>query len=202
MQPFRVHTGLVAPLDRANVDTDQIIPKQFLKRIEKTGFGEFLFYDWRRRGAGEPDPSFVLNQPQYRAATILVAAKNFGCGSSREHAVWALADFGFRAVIAPSFADIFANNSSKNGLLTVVLPEDQVNELLRRAKQTRDYRLTIDLQTCRVADDHGFTADFKIDDFVRHCLLEGLDDIGLTLQHESDIAAYEARHPLPWNNFL
>jgi 3-isopropylmalate/(R)-2-methylmalate dehydratase small subunit len=198
MQPFRVHTGLVAPLDRANVDTDQIIPKQFLKRIEKTGFGEFLFYDWRRTASGQPDQSFVLNQPQYQGASILVAAKNFGCGSSREHAVWALAQFGFRAVIAPSFADIFSNNSAKNGLLTVVLREDQVNELLRRAQNTRGYHITIDLEKCRVNDSQGFTADFKVDDFVRQCLLEGLDDIGLTLQHESDISAYEARHALPW----
>ena len=197
MQPFRVHTGLVAPLDRANVDTDQIIPKQFLKRIEKTGFGEFLFYDWRRTGSGEPDASFVLNQPQYRGASILVAAKNFGCGSSREHAVWALADFGFRAVIAPSFADIFANNSSKNGLLTVVLSEDQVNELLRRARAT-GYQLTIDLEKCQVSDQQGFSAAFQIDEFVRHCLLNGLDDIGLTLQHDADIAAYESGHPVPW----
>src|SRR5690348_6640507 len=199
MQPFRVHTGIAAPLDRNNVDTDQIIPKQFLKRIEKTGFGEFLFYDWRRNGAGDPDASFVLNQPEYRDASILVAGKNFGCGSSREHAVWALADFGFRAVIAPAFADIFATNSAKNGLLTVVLTEEQVDELLRRARQTRGYRLTIDLEKCRVADDLGFTADFKMDDFVRQCLLEGLDDIGLTLQYESDISEYEARHPLPWS---
>jgi 3-isopropylmalate/(R)-2-methylmalate dehydratase small subunit len=199
MQPFRVHTGLVVPLDRANVDTDQIIPKQFLKRIEKTGFGEFLFNDWRRTSSGEPDPSFPLNQPQYRGASILVAGRNFGCGSSREHAVWALADFGFRAVIAPSFADIFANNSVKNGLLTVALAEPQVNELLKRARETNGYQLTIDLETCRVSDRQGFSAAFQIDKFVRDCLLNGLDDIGLTLQHEPDIAAYESRHPLPWS---
>ncbi len=197
MQPFHVHTGLVAPLDRANVDTDQIIPKQFLKRIEKTGFGEFLFYDWRRTSSGGPDASFVLNQPQYQGASVLVAAKNFGCGSSREHAVWALADFGFRAVIAPSFADIFGNNSAKNGLLTVVLAEGQVNELLRRA-QTTGYQLTIDLEKCQVSDQQGFSASFQIDEFVRHCLLNGVDDIGLTLQHEPDIAAYESRHAVPW----
>jgi 3-isopropylmalate/(R)-2-methylmalate dehydratase small subunit len=196
MQPFRVHTGLVAPLDRANVDTDQIIPKQFLKRIERTGFGEFLFFDWRRRNDDEQDPSFVLNEPRYKGASILVAGKNFGCGSSREHAVWALADFGFRAVIAPSFADIFANNSVKNGLLTVVLPEDQVNELLRRARESNDYELTVDLERRQVRDGQGFWAGFQIDDFVCHCLLEGLDDIGLTLQHEAEIAAYEARRPI------
>ena len=197
MQAFRVHTGLVAPLDRANVDTDQIIPKQFLKRIERTGFGEFLFFDWRRKNGGEQDPSFVLNQPRYKGASILVAGRNFGCGSSREHAVWALADFGFRAVIASSFADIFANNSVKNGFLTAALSEDQVNELLRRAREKDGYQLTVDLEQRKVYDGHGFSAGFQIDDFVRHCLLEGLDDIGLTLQHEAEIAAYEERHPLP-----
>jgi 3-isopropylmalate/(R)-2-methylmalate dehydratase small subunit len=197
MEPFRVHTGLVAPLDRANVDTDQIIPKQFLKRIEKTGFGEFVFYDWRRNSSGEKDPSFVLNQPRYQNASILVAGKNFGCGSSREHAVWALTDFGFRAVIAPSFADIFSNNSVKNGFLNVSLPEEKVNELLRRTAEIDNYELTVDLQNCEVRDQRGFRCGFPIDEFVRHCLLEGLDEIGLTLQHESDIAAYEANHALP-----
>jgi 3-isopropylmalate/(R)-2-methylmalate dehydratase small subunit len=197
MQPFRVHTGLVAPLDRNNVDTDQIIPKQFLKRIERTGFGEFLFFDWRRNDAGQKDPSFVLNHPKYKGASILVAGKNFGCGSSREHAVWALTDFGFRAAIAPSFADIFANNSVKNGFLTVTLSEAEVNELLRRAQDRDQYRLTIDLERCEVRDAHGFLASFQIDDFVRRCLLEGLDDIGLTLQHEREIARYESAHPLP-----
>jgi 3-isopropylmalate/(R)-2-methylmalate dehydratase small subunit len=197
MQPFRVHTGLVAPLDRANVDTDQIIPKQFLKRVERTGFGEFLFYDWRRTASGEQDPAFVLNQSRYHGASILVAGKNFGCGSSREHAVWALADFGFRAVIAPAFADIFANNSLKNGFLPIVLQEEQVRELLRRAENWDRYEATVDLENKIVTDSHGFTANFVIDDFVRHCLLEGLDDIGLTLQHEKAIANYEAQHSLP-----
>jgi 3-isopropylmalate/(R)-2-methylmalate dehydratase small subunit len=197
MEPFRAHTGLVAPLDRANVDTDQIIPKQFLKRIEKTGFGEFVFFDWRRNSLGEKDPSFVLNQPRYQHATILVASKNFGCGSSREHAVWALVDFGFRAVIAPSFADIFANNSVKNGFLNVSLPEEKVNELLRRTAEIDNYELTVDLQNCEVRDQRGFQCRFSIDEFVRHCLLEGLDEIGLTLQHESEISAYEAKHALP-----
>jgi 3-isopropylmalate/(R)-2-methylmalate dehydratase small subunit len=196
MQPFRKHTGLVAPLDRVNVDTDQIIPKQFLKRIERTGFGQFLFYDWRFSGDGQEIADFVLHQPRYQGATILVAGKNFGCGSSREHAVWALADFGFRAVIAPSFADIFANNSLKNGLLTVPLPDGQVVEIVRRAIEAPDYRLTIDLEKLRVEDEHGFSATFAMDDFSRHCLLNGLDDIGLTLRHEAAIAAYEARHPL------
>ena len=197
MEPFRLHNGLVAPLDRNNVDTDQIIPKQFLKRIERTGFGEFLFYDWRRKSNGEEDTTFVLNQPKYKGASILVAGKNFGCGSSREHAVWALADFGFRAAIAPSFADIFANNSVKNGFLTVTLSEPEINELLRRAREKDGYRLTIDLEKCEVKDSHGFSALFQLDDFVRRCLLGGLDDIGLTLQYEHDIARYEAAHPLP-----
>ncbi len=194
MQPFRVHQGLIAPLDRANVDTDQIIPKQFLKRIERTGFGEFLFYVWRHTSGSE---QFVLDEPRYRSASILLAGKNFGCGSSREHAVWALADFGFRAVIAPSFADIFANNCPKNGVLAVVLSEQEVAELLRRAGEFPKYQVKVDLDQLRVTDERGFSASFTIDDFTRHCLLEGLDDIGLTMQHEREIAAYEARHPLP-----
>jgi 3-isopropylmalate/(R)-2-methylmalate dehydratase small subunit len=197
MQPFRVHTGLVAPLDRANVDTDQIIPKQFLKRIEKTGFGEFLFHEWRHIGSGEKDPAFVLNQARYAGASILVAGRNFGCGSSREHAVWALADYGFRTVVAASFADIFANNCVKNGVLTVVFPEDKVGELLRRAQVTDGYRLTVDLERCKVYDAEGFLASFVLDEFTRHCLLEGLDDIGLTLQSEKEISAYEVRHAAP-----
>ena len=196
MQPFRKHTGKVAPLYRANVDTDQIIPKQFLKRVERTGFGEFLFNDWRRSLSGEPEPDFVLNQRQYADASILVGGKNFGCGSSREHAVWALADYGFRVVIASSFADIFANNCVKNGVLTVVLTENEAAELARKA-EAPGYQLTVDLESCTVRDDQGFTATFKIDEFTRHCLLEGLDDIGLTLQHEGDISKYESKHPAP-----
>jgi 3-isopropylmalate/(R)-2-methylmalate dehydratase small subunit len=192
MKPFRIHTGRVAPLDRANVDTDQIIPKQFLKRVERTGFGEFLFYDWRRAQDGKADAAFPLNRPQYAGASILVAGKNFGCGSSREHAVWALEDFGFSAVIAPSFADIFSNNCVKNGVLTVVLGENEVAEIVRRA-QTAGYSLTIDLEQQRVTDEQGFSAAFEVDEFTRHCLLNGLDDIGLTLQHEQEIAAYETR---------
>jgi 3-isopropylmalate/(R)-2-methylmalate dehydratase small subunit len=197
MQPFHTHTGKVAPLYRANVDTDQIIPKQFLKRIERTGFGEFLFNDWRRSPEGLPDPNFVLNQPRYSGASILVAAKNFGCGSSREHAVWALADFGFRAVIAPSFADIFANNCAKNGVLTVVLSEEEVSEIARKASDAAGYQLNVNLKTCTVQDEHGFGARFQIDAFTRHCLLEGLDDIDLTLQHKAEIVGYEALHPVP-----
>jgi 3-isopropylmalate/(R)-2-methylmalate dehydratase small subunit len=197
VEAFRQHTGLVAPLDRVSVDTDQIIPKQFLKRIERTGFGEFLFYDWRFSPEGAVNTSFVLNDPRYRQASILVAGANFGCGSSREHAPWALMDYGFRAILAPSFADIFATNCFKNGLLAVTLPESAIAELMCRAQQTPDYRLTIDLDTRTVADNAGFSAIFPIDDFRRHCLLEGLDEIGLTLQQESDIADYEARHAQP-----
>jgi 3-isopropylmalate/(R)-2-methylmalate dehydratase small subunit len=197
MKPFRTHRGRVAPLDRVNVDTDQIIPKQFLKRIERTGFGQFLFYDWRFSAEGKKNAGFVLDEPRYAGASILVAGKNFGCGSSREHAVWALADFGFRAVISSSFADIFANNSTKNGFLAVKLNEEESAELLRRSREMKDYELTIDLEQCEVRDDQGFRATFPIDEFVRHCLLNGLDDIGLTLQHEAEIGAYEALHPLP-----
>ena len=201
MRPFTVHRGKVAPLDRVNVDTDQIIPKQFLKRIEKTGFGQFLFYDWRFAVDGKKIADFVLHEPRYAGASILVAGKNFGCGSSREHAVWALADFGFRAVIAPSFADIFANNSAKNGLLVVCLKENEVAEIMNRAREMEGYQLTVDLEGCEVRDDQGFGARFPMDNFVRDCLLNGLDDIGLTLQHEADIAGYEARHPAPTTLF-
>ena len=195
MEPFRTHTGLAAPLTRPNVDTDQIIPKQFLKRIERTGFGEFLFYDWRYRADGTPDPSFVLNEPRYGGATILIAGRNFGCGSSREHAPWALLDYGFRAVIAPSFADIFANNCTKNGIVPVALSEEDVALLMRRAAEVPGYRVTVDLAAREVRDERGFKAGFDFDDFRRYCLMEGLDDIGLTLRHESEIAAYEARRP-------
>lgn len=197
MKSFRSHRGRVAPLDRVNVDTDQIIPKQFLKRIERTGFGQFLFYDWRFAADGKKNSDFVLDEPRYAGASILVAGKNFGCGSSREHAVWALADFGFRAVISSSFADIFANNSTKNGFLTVCLKENEASELMRRSRDIKDYQLTIDLEQCEVRDDNSFAAKFPIDEFVRHCLLNGLDDIGLTLQHESEITAYEVLHPAP-----
>jgi len=194
MKPVTVHKGRVALLDRVNVDTDQIIPKQFLKRIEKTGFGQFLFYDWRFGVDGKKTAGFVLDEPRYAGASVLVAGKNFGCGSSREHAVWALADFGLRAVISSSFADIFANNGTKNGFLTVRLTESEVAELMKRAREIDGYELTIDLEQCEVRDDRGFRAKFAMDEFVRHCLLNGLDDIGLTLQHEEEIAAYEARH--------
>jgi 3-isopropylmalate/(R)-2-methylmalate dehydratase small subunit len=197
MNAFTVHHGLVVPLDRVNVDTDQIIPKQFLKRIEKTGYGQFAFYDWRFGTDGKKNSDFVLHQPRYEGATILVAGKNFGCGSSREHAVWALADFGFRAVISSSFADIFANNSTKNGFLTVRLTGEEVAELMRRTQSIEGFQLTVDLEQCEVRDELGFRANFSIDPFVRHCLLNGLDDIGLTLQHAPEIASYEAIHPVP-----
>ena len=188
MNAFNKHTGLVAPLDRANVDTDQIIPKQFLKRIERTGFGEFLFYDWRYLPDGQPDPSFVLNEPRYQGASILVADKNFGCGSSREHAPWALGEFGFRAILAPSFADIFANNCFKNGMLPVVV---NVEEIMKRAQEREGYRLTVDLERLVVEDDDGLSISFSVGEFQRYCLLEGLDDIGLTLRHEDLIRTYE-----------
>jgi len=196
MEPFVRVTGIAAPLDRVNVDTDQIIPKQFLKRIERTGFGQFLFFDWRYRNDGKtPDPEFELNAPQYRNAPILLAGKNFGCGSSREHAPWALLDYGFRALIAPSFADIFYNNCFKNGILPVTLPEETVHLLMERAKTTPGYEVTVDLEAQTVSDNQGFSAPFTVDSFRRHCLLNGLDDIGLTLQHADAIAAYESRRP-------
>jgi 3-isopropylmalate/(R)-2-methylmalate dehydratase small subunit len=181
-------------MDRANVDTDQIIPKQFLKRIERTGFGQFAFFDWRFLDDGSPNPQFELNLPQYAGATVLVARKNFGCGSSREHAPWALEDYGFRAIIAPSFADIFYNNCFKNGLLPIRLAEPQVDDLFRRAAAHAGYQLTIDLEKQQITDRFGLACAFEVDAFRRHCLLEGLDDIGLTLAHEAKIAAYEQAH--------
>src|SRR5260370_22285281 len=200
MQPLRKHTGIVVPRDEVNVDTDQIIPKQFVKRIERAGFGECLFYDGRFWGdgkeRGKKTGDFVLDAPRYKKASILVAGKNFGGGSSREHAVWALADFGFHVVIASSFADIFANNSLKNGLLTVRLNEEQVAELTRHSKEIENYQLTVDLETLRVEDGRRFAATFAMDEFSHHCLLNGLDDIGLTLQHEAEIQVYEATHPV------
>jgi 3-isopropylmalate/(R)-2-methylmalate dehydratase small subunit len=182
---------MAVPLHRPNIDTDQIIPKQFLKRVERTGFGEFLFYDWRYQTGGEPNPAFVLNEPRYRGASILIAGENFGCGSSREHAPWALDDYGFRVVIAPSFADIFANNCTKNGLLPVVLSAEQVEGLAVNAAEP-GYELTIDLENKTVRDGKGFEAAFQINDFQRYCLLNGLDDVALTLKHEADISRYEA----------
>ncbi len=210
MEPFRIVRGLVAPLDRANVDTDAIIPKQFLKSIKRSGFGPNLFDEWRYLDRGEPgmdnarrpeNPDFVLNQPRYRGATILIARRNFGCGSSREHAPWALADFGFRAIIAPSYADIFFNNCFKNGLLPIVLPEDAVGTIFDALAVHPGFELVIDLDQQRVATPDGAMRwKFDIDPFRKHCLLNGLDDIGLTLQHADEIRAFEARRlaEQPW----
>ena len=209
MKPFTQHTGLVAPLDRANVDTDQIIPKQFLKSIKRTGFGPNLFDEWRYLDEGYPgqdssqrpiNPDFVLNLPRYQGASVLLARKNFGCGSSREHAPWALDEYGFRAVLAPSFADIFYNNSFKNGLLPIVLTEEEMGELFTQAEAQEGYRLTVDLDTQTVTRPDGKQYSFEIDAFRKHCLLNGLDDIGLTLQDGDAIASFEARHKAsqPW----
>jgi 3-isopropylmalate/(R)-2-methylmalate dehydratase small subunit len=192
MNSFQQHTGVVAPLNRANVDTDQIIPKQFLKRIERTGFGKFLFYDWRYLADGNLNPDFVLNEPRYQDASILVTDKNFGCGSSREHAPWALGEYGFRVIIAPSFADIFANNCFKNGMLPIVLTDKYVSEIIVRTQQNEGYELSVDLEKQIIEDSNGLSVPFVVGDFQRYCLLEGLDDIGLTLQHEDAILAYEA----------
>jgi len=194
MEPFRTLTALAAPLDRTNVDTDQIIPKQFLKRIERTGYGEFLFFDWRRTPSGDPNPEFELNDPRYKGAQILIAGKNFACGSSREHAAWALSDYGFRAVIAPTFADIFFSNAGKNGIVLVRLSEEQVAQLLDNAKTLPNYQLTVSLEEQTVTDENGFHATFEVDPFRKFCLLEGLDDIGLTLRHEAALDTYETKH--------
>jgi 3-isopropylmalate/(R)-2-methylmalate dehydratase small subunit len=195
MKPFTQHTGVVATMDRANVDTDQIIPKQFLKRIERTGFGQYLFFDWRFRDDGKtPNPDFELNRPEFAGATILLARRNFGCGSSREHAPWALEDYGFRVVIAPSFADIFYNNCFKNGMLPIRLDDATVQQLFDRVAAHRGYRLTVDLEQCVISDEFGLRLTFEVDASRRHCLLGGLDDIGLTLRQEDKIAAFEAAH--------
>lgn len=209
MEKFVVHTGLVVPLDRSNVDTDAIIPKQYLKSIKRTGFGPTLFDDWRYNAPGEPgmdhsqrtvNPDFVLNFPRYAGASVLLARENFGCGSSREHAVWALTDYGIRTVIAPSFADIFFNNSFKNGLLPIALPAETVGQLFREAQGQAGYQLTVDLLNQQVVTPTGEKFAFSIDPFRQYCLLNGLDDIGLTLQHADDIKAYEARRKqeAPW----
>jgi len=196
-------TSIAAPLDISNIDTDQIIPKQFLKRIERTGYGEFLFFDWRRfqegpsvpkEKVGQPDPAFVLNQPAYAGAKILIAGKNFGCGSSREHAAWALTDFGFLVVIAPSFADIFFSNAGKNGMVLARLPEADIQLLTHRSTQNSAHKITVNLEAQTVTDDAGYSGTFEIDPFRKHCLLNGLDDIALTLRHEAGLIAYEAKH--------
>ncbi|MEA2649489.1 MAG: 3-isopropylmalate/(R)-2-methylmalate dehydratase small subunit [Candidatus Binataceae bacterium] len=194
MKAFKNFTGLVAPLDRPNVDTDQIIPKQFLKAVVRSGLAKGLFFDWRN----QPDSQFVLNQPRFEKATILVARANFGCGSSREHAVWALADFGFHAIIAPSFADIFKNNCLKNGILTIVLKPAETDAIFNAIKERQDYHLTIDLPAQKVADEFGWSAHFDIDPFPKRCLIEGLDDIALTLMQDEKIKSHEAAHPVPY----
>jgi 3-isopropylmalate/(R)-2-methylmalate dehydratase small subunit len=195
MQPFTQHTGIVAALDRAEVDTDQMVPKQFLKRLERSGFGQFLFFDWRYLENGALNPEFELNRPEAAGATVLLARQNFGCGSSREHAVWALADYGFRTVLAPSFADIFYNNCFQNGILPVTLSARNIDRLFERAWEGRVFRLTIDLEECRVRDERGFQEPFAIDVSRRHRLLNGWDDIASTLLYEQRIAQYERAHP-------
>jgi len=198
MTPINTLTSIAAPLPLPNIDTDQIIPKQFLKRIERTGYGDFLFYDWRRiqegPNTGQPNPDFVLNKPEYKGAEILIAEKNFGCGSSREHAAWAINQFGFRAVIAPTFADIFFSNAGKNGIILARLTEDEVQILLERSTKNPNHKITINLEAQTVTDDEGFSAHFDIDPFRKHCLLNGLDDIGLTLLHADELTQYETKH--------
>jgi 3-isopropylmalate/(R)-2-methylmalate dehydratase small subunit len=203
MTPIDTLTSTAAPLPLPNIDTDQIIPKQFLKRIERTGYGDFLFYDWRRiqegpgvspNDVGQPNPDFVLNKPEYAGAEILIAEKNFGCGSSREHAAWAINQFGFRAVIAPTFADIFYSNAGKNGIILARLTEEEVQTLLERSTANPNHKITINLEAQTVTDDEGFSAHFDIDPFRKHCLLNGLDDIGLTLRHEKELDAFESAH--------
>jgi 3-isopropylmalate/(R)-2-methylmalate dehydratase small subunit len=194
MKSFTEHTGLVAPLDRVNVDTDQMVPKQFLKTLTREGFGRILFYDWRYLPGEKPNPDFVLNYPRFSGASVLLAQANFGCGSSREHAPWAILDYGFCAILAPSYADIFYNNCFKNGLLPVALSNAQIDELFKRTAKNEGYRVTVDLEQQIVTDDKGLRYSFTIDPFRRECLLKGLDDIGLTLVHEPDISSYENRH--------
>lgn len=194
MQAFTKHTGLVAPLDRVNVDTDQMVPKQFLKLLTREGYGRILFYDWRYLPGEQPNPDFVLNRPRYKGASVLLARANFGCGSSREHAPWAIRDYGFRAILAPSYADIFYNNCFKNGVLPVTLRSDQIDELFNRAEANEGYRVNVDLEQQMVTDDKGLRYPFTVDPFRRDCLLRGLDDIGLTLVHEADIAAFEKKN--------
>ena len=209
MKPFTQHTGLVAPLDRANVDTDQIIPKQFLKSIRRTGFGPNLFDEWRYLDVGQPyqdnskrplNPDFVLNAERYQGASVLLARENFGCGSSREHAPWALEEYGFRSIIAPSYADIFFNNSFKNGLLPIILSESEVDELFKVVEATPGYQLNVDLQAQTVTRPDGKVYSFELDEFRKHCLVNGLDDIGLTLQDHEAIATFEGKHRAsqPW----
>ena len=203
MTPINIITSTAAPLPLPNIDTDQIIPKQFLKRIERTGYGEFLFFDWRRiqegpgispDNVGKDNPDFVLNKPEYKNAEILITEKNFGCGSSREHAAWAINQYGFLAVIAPSFADIFFSNAGKNGIILVRLSDDEVETLIQRSTANPQHKITVSLVDQTVTDDQGFSAHFEIDPFRKHCLLNGLDDIGLTLLHADELTRYESKH--------
>ncbi|WP_408008517.1 3-isopropylmalate dehydratase small subunit [Pseudalkalibacillus sp. A8] len=195
MKPFNKHTGIVAPLDVENIDTDAIVPKQFLKRITKSGFGEVLFYNWRYED-GKEDPEFVLNQSEYRNSSILLARKNFGCGSSREHAPWALEDYGFRVIIAPSFADIFYSNCFKNGILPIVIPDDEIGTLFNRTTQNPGYRLTVDLEAQTIKDDLGFETSFEIRPYQKSQLLQGLDEVGATLIHHEKISSFEKDHKI------
>ena len=195
MEPFVSLNAKLAPLNRVNVDTDQIIPKQFLKRVERNGFGQFMFYNWRYKKEGVPNPEFILNLPSYSGCSIIATRRNFGSGSSREHAVWALSDFGIKCIIAPSFADIFYNNCFQNGMLPIVLSEANIKNLMEKAEGDYEgYEATIDLQNCTISDGQGLTIPFETDDFRRDCLLKGLDDIGLTLQNEDKISIYEKSH--------
>jgi len=194
MKPFVKHTGLAAPMDRVNVDTDQMVPKQFIKLCTREGFGRVLFYDWRYLPGEKPNPEFILNQPRYMGASVLIARANFGCGSSREHAPWAILDYGFRAILAPSYADIFYNNCFKNGILPVTLTNEQIDEVFKRTEKNEGYRLTVDLEQQLVTDSEGLRYSFEIDPFRKECLLKGLDDIGLSLVHEAEIAAFEKKH--------
>lgn len=199
MEAFKTHTGIVAPLDRANIDTDAIIPKQFLKRIEKSGYGQYLFYDWRYNDHEEENPDFLLNRQPYREATVLLTRENFGCGSSREHAPWAIEDFGFRAVIAPSFADIFYNNCFKNGILPLRLPAEDVQQLFEKAASIPGYQLTVNLEENILTDGQGFEREFEVDEYRREMLLKGLDEISSTIQHEAEITDFEANHKIHYS---
>jgi len=199
LEAFKTHTGIVAPLDRANIDTDAIIPKQFLKRIEKSGYGEFLFYDWRYDKNEQENPGFLLNQEPYREATVLLTRDNFGCGSSREHAPWAIEDFGFRTVIAPSFADIFYNNCFKNGILPIQLPEEDVQRLFEKASAMPGYQLTINLESNIIMDNQDYQKSFEIDEYRRDMLLRGLDEISATIQYESEISNFEQSHKIHYS---
>jgi 3-isopropylmalate/(R)-2-methylmalate dehydratase small subunit len=193
MKPFTKHRGLVVPIDRVNVDTDQMVPKQFLKLLTREGYGKVLFYDWRYLPGEKPNPDFVLNHPRHKGASVLLARANFGCGSSREHAPWAILDYGIRAILAPSYADIFYNNCFKNGILPVTLTDDQIEELFKRTEKYEGYHVTVDLEKQVVTDDHGLQCSFTVDPFRRECLLKGLDDIGLTLVHEQHISEFEKK---------